>query len=290
MPPTSADPGVVLTVDVEEWFHAPEHPLGRDSAQWDRLPPSLPSAIGRTLDLLESMQVRATFFTLGWVAQKHPALVRRIAGAGHEIGCHGWGHTPLDRLEPDAFRHDLDRSRTVLQDLLGLEVSAYRAPRWSMGRRRWPYPILAEKGFKISSSRLCIAGLGLGQNHPKRIEGVLEIPALSARFFGMPLPAGGTLALRILPLGWLLRVRHRRAVRGWPAVYWFHPWEVDPQAPRLQAGALLRAVRYGALKRLPARLTALVPTGDCTLSRAADRWAAAQQTPLSREGVEIIGK
>ena len=290
VPPTSADPGVVLTVDVEEWFHAPEHPLGRESAHWDRLPPSLPSAIGRTLDLLESMQVRATFFTLGWAAQKHPALVRRIAEAGHEIGCHGWDHTPLDRLDPEAFRRDLDRSRTVLQDLLGSKVTAYRAPRWSMGRRRWPYPILAEKGFKISSSRLCIAGLGLGQNHPKRIEGVLEIPAFSARFFGMPLPAGGTLALRILPLGSLLRVRHRRAVRGWPAVYWFHPWEVDPQAPRLHAGALFRAVRYGALKRLPARLAALVPAGDCTLSRAADRWAAAQETPPSRQDAEIMGK
>jgi len=286
VPPTSAEPGLALTVDVEEWFHAPEHPLGRDSVQWDRLPPSLPSAIGRTLAFLDSIRVRATFFTLGWAAQKHPALVRRIAEAGHEIGCHGWDHTPLDRLDPDAFRRDLNQSRAVLQDLSGSEVTAYRAPRWSMGRRRWPYGILAEAGFKISSSRLCIAGLGLGQNYPHRIEGVLEIPAFSARFLGVPLPAGGTLALRILPLGWLLRARHRHTGTGRSAVYWFHPWELDPEAPHLQGGALFSAVRYGALKSLPARLAALVPEGDRTLSRAAGGWAAPLTPPSPRPGAE----
>ncbi len=259
----------MLTVDVEEWFHAPEHPLGVDVAQWDRLPPSLPSAIDRTLGLLESMQVRATFFTLGWVARKQPSLVKQIAQAGHEIGCHGWDHTPLERMDSDAFRLDLARSRAALEDLLGFSVTAYRAPRWSMGRRCWPYSILAEAGFKISSSRLCIAGLGLGQSHPRRIDGVLEIPAFSARLLGIPLPAGGTLALRILPLSWLRRARHRQTARRRPAVYWFHPWEVDPEAPRLRAGALFTAVRYGALQALPARLQALIPAGDRTLSTAA---------------------
>jgi polysaccharide deacetylase family protein (PEP-CTERM system associated) len=260
-PPRIAEGAVALTVDLEEWFHAPEHPLGGDFDAWDTLPLTIPEALGRCLDLLGSWGVRATFFTLGWAAERHPDEVRRIAREGHEVACHGWAHQPVDKMPPEVFREDVRKARDLLGGILGHPVRGYRAPRWSIGRAIWPYEILGELGFEYSSSRLPLPGLGCGPG-PMRVAGVLELPALTSSVLGVRLPAGGTVALRTRPMKWLEEARTESLLRGWPAVYWFHPWELLTAAPRLGGGRLFRWVRYSGLEALPGRIGQLVPPGD----------------------------
>ena len=277
MIPSPGEAPICLTVDVEEWYHAPEHPLGRDESAWDALPPTLDRGIGASLELLDRIGVKGTFFLLGWAAGRFAPGVRAIAEAGHEIACHGWGHRPLDSLDAQSFREDLRRSRGTIEDASGAKVAGFRAPRWSMGRLTWPYAILAEEGFAYSSSRLPIPGLGLGTSGVREVHGVLEIPALRFPAKLFPLPAGGTAALRLLPVPLLRRARDGAAARGVPAVYWFHPWELLSSAPRLEGGALFRWARYTALDRLPERIGALVPPGDRRLCDAARDIARARR-------------
>jgi len=255
---------VILTVDAEEWFHVPGNAAYADVASWDGLQASCPRALDRTLRFLEESGWKATFFVLGWLAKRYPSEVLAIARAGHEVACHGFEHRLVSGMSPCHFRADVAVAKSLLEDLTGVAVRGFRAPRWSMPRASWPYEALAAEGFAYSSSRLCIAGLGAGNPEPATVAGVREIPVLSAGRGWMAWPAGGTVALRVASLKRLEGARDSVLARGSPAVYWFHPWELLEDAPRVGGGALFRWSRYARLERLPERLKALVPPGERT--------------------------
>jgi polysaccharide deacetylase family protein (PEP-CTERM system associated) len=255
---------VILTVDAEEWFHVPGSAAYAGESSWDGLPAAFPRAMERTLGFLEEGGWTATFFVLGWLARRYPSEVRAIALAGHEVACHGLEHRLVSGMSPGHFRADVSAAKSLLEDLTGLPVRGFRAPRWSMPRASWPYEALAAEGFAYSSSRLCIAGLGAGNPEPATVEGVREIPVLSSGRGWMAWPAGGTVALRAASLKRLEKARDSVLAQGRPAVYWFHPWELLADAPRVGGGVLFRWSRYARLERLPGRLKALVPPGGRT--------------------------
>jgi len=252
---------------VEEWFHAPEHPLGKDPALWTGLEATLPEALRKTIEFLDHLRVRATFFILGWAAERHPDIVRNIHAAGHEVACHGWSHQRVDRMCRDCFSEDLRRSKALLEDLSGQKILGFRAPRWSFGAEAWPYEVLLKEGFQYSSSRLPIPGLGMSVHESKTLDAIKEFPALTGTFAGVPVPAGGTVALRFMPEAWLRKTQDRCASSGRPAVYWFHPWELAADGPRLDGGRFFKWARYWRLEALPGRLAALIPAGDRRMAR-----------------------
>ncbi len=265
---------ICLTVDVEEWFHVPGHPYcggrGPGEPAGDRLAVSL----RKTLDFLNDLQIRSTFFVLGLEAERYPDLVRSIIDGGHEVACHGFEHELVFEMGPDAFREDVRRSRDILESITGRAPEGYRAPRWSLNGAAWAYPILEELGFAYSSSRLPIPGMGWDSPKPRMMGEILEVPVLTLPWKSMPVPAGGTLALRILPMDWLEAARDEAASDGVAAVYWMHPWELDPEAPRLTGmGGAARFQRYGYLSRLPHRLSGLLPPSrSCPLGEAVRNW------------------
>jgi polysaccharide deacetylase family protein (PEP-CTERM system associated) len=266
-----------VTLDVEEWYHHPGHPYGLRREIWTGLPSTVLEMTAVALDLLDLAGSRATCFFLGCVARMHPRLVREVARRGHEIACHGMNHALLPSMTPEVFREDLEESKAILEDLSGSPVLGYRSPAWSIHGASWAYQVLADAGFAYSSSRLPIPGLG-GAFRPREVaEGLREIPALASPWACAPFPAGGTLALRLLPLRLLKACRDGALGKGRPAVYWFHPWELDPGGPVLPGlPAPGRFQRYGLLRRLPGRLRALAGGATRTLGEACTAWRAAK--------------
>jgi polysaccharide deacetylase family protein (PEP-CTERM system associated) len=261
--------GVFLTLDVEAWFHHPGHLYGRDRGLWESLPSNLPGQMSAAFDLLDAVGSRATCFFLGWAARRHPELVREAISRGHEVACHGMNHQPVREMEPRTFREDLRESQSFLEDLAGAPILGFRAPAWSIHGAGWAYEVLAECGFLYSSSRLPIPGLGGRAGLHKTIAGVAEIPALASPWASAPFPAGGTVALRLLPMGLIEACREEALAAGRPAVYWFHPWELDLSAPILPGlSAPGRFLRYAGLRRLPQRLLRLAGGARRTLGEA----------------------
>ena len=264
---------VFVTLDVEDWFHHPGHPYGRDMGLWATLPSALPAQAAAAFDLLDAAGSRATCFFLGWVAKRHPALVREAALRGHEVACHGMAHDPVRTMTPEAFRQDLRESKSLLEDITGGPVMGFRAPAWSIHGAEWAYGVLADSGFAYSSSRLPIPGLGGRCPFGQAPSGVWEIPALASPWASAPFPAGGTLALRLLPLRLLEACREETLAAGRPAVYWFHPWELDTGSPRLPGLSMpARFQRYGLLGRLPGRIVRLCGGARRTLGEACSAW------------------
>lgn len=238
-----------LSVDVEDWFHvgAFERTISRSS--WDGLTHRVERNTDAVLALFAEAGVSATFFTLGWVAERYPALMRRIADAGHEVASHGYDHARVFTLSPEAFRADLRRSRALLEDASGQRVIGYRAPSFSIDQRTpWAHAILAEEGYRYSSSVAPIRHDHYGWPESPRFawrpvvgSDLLELPVTTAEFRGRRLAAGGGGFFRLLPYGfsrWAIRQVNGRQKR--PAIIYFHPWEIDPDQPRV-AGAPLRS-------------------------------------------------
>jgi polysaccharide deacetylase family protein (PEP-CTERM system associated) len=211
--------------------------------------------------------VKGTFFTLGWVAENYPEVVRRIAAAGHEVASHGMQHVRVWTQTPDEFRADARRAKALLEDISGQRVKGYRAASWSMDRRTpWAHEILAEAGYEYSSSVYPIAhdhyGVPDAPAEPfvVRSAGILEIPATTTRLAGRNVPAAGGGYFRLMPLPvslWLMR-RVRR-VGGAPVVFYFHPWELDPAQPRMPgASARARFRHYLNLAKFEPRLIELL--------------------------------
>jgi polysaccharide deacetylase family protein (PEP-CTERM system associated) len=257
----------MLTVDVEEWFHDPEHPVGKDPALWAGLEATLPKTLQETLELMDRLRVRATFFVLGWAAERYPNLVRDIASAEHEVACHGWNHQRVDRMCRQCFSAEVRRAKALLEQISGRKVVGFRAPRWSFGNESWPYEVLSKEGFLYSSSCLPIPGLGKASWEGSSPCGVREFPALTGSLAGFSLPAGGTVALRIMPETWLRKARDECMAKGRPAVYWFHPWELLTDGPKLDGGRFFKWARYRHLEAVPQRLESLVPPGDRRMAR-----------------------
>ncbi len=257
-----------LSVDVEDWFQvgAFEDVISRDT--WDRLPLRVTDNVLRVLDLFAAADVKATFFTLGWVAQRNGALIRRIADAGHEIASHGWDHARVFTLDRKSFGADLARARAVLEDASGTAVTGYRAPSFSIDQRTpWAYQELAEQGYAYSSSVAPIAHDHYGWREAPRFafnplpwHSLVEIPVTTAMLGGRRVAAGGGGFFRVLPYAfsrWAIRQVNRQERR--PAVFYFHPWEVDPDQPRVPNASVRSKLRhYTNLDKMAGKLTELV--------------------------------
>jgi polysaccharide deacetylase family protein (PEP-CTERM system associated) len=256
-------PAHALTVDVEDFFHVQAFAelIPRDA--WDGLPRRVEANTDRLLDLCAQAGVAGTFFTLGWVAERHPALVRRIVAGGHELASHGHGHQRLDALTPAQFRADIVRARALLEDAGGVAVAGYRAPTFSLGPRTpWAAALLAETGHRYSSSvypvRHDLYGQPDAPRRPFRHAGTAlwELPMSTWRVAGRNLPASGGGLFRLLPYP-LSRLLLRRCPA--PALFYTHPWEIDPDQPRVAgAGARTRLRHYTNLRRTLPRLDRLL--------------------------------
>jgi polysaccharide deacetylase family protein (PEP-CTERM system associated) len=267
-------PRALLTVDVEEYFHVEAAARsGVRPERWESCPSRLDGQIDLLLSLLDRADAKATFFILGWVAGRQPDVVRRIARAGHDVATHGQSHTMLDRLGPSAFRDELRRSRSLLEDLTGQKVLGFRAPTFSIRHATaWALDVLAEEGFDYDSSVFPVRhdryGVPEAPRWTHRAVGsaggeLLEIPPLTLRAFGANWPIGGGGYLRLLPPRMLLaacRAAHRARQ---PAMLYLHPWEVDPDQPDVVTGRLRRWRHRVNLGKTANKLTFLLDRLDC---------------------------
>ena len=242
-----------LSVDVEDWFQVGAFEGVIDRGSWTSLDDRVERNCDRILEMFAAADVHATFFTLGWVAQRHGNLMRRIVDAGHELASHGWDHERVFRFDRTSFAADLERSRKVLEDASGQRITGYRAPSFSIDQRTpWAYMALAEQGFSYSSSVAPISHDHYGWPEAPRFafkplpwSDLIEIPVTTAHFGGRRLAAGGGGFFRVLPYAfsrWAIRQVNDSDQR--PAVFYFHPWEIDPQQPRVTGASLRSKVRH----------------------------------------------
>jgi polysaccharide deacetylase family protein (PEP-CTERM system associated) len=253
-----------MTVDVEDWFQVQAYAAAIPRGDWDKLPRRVEAATERLLDMLKTAQMRATFFTLGWVAERHPGLVRRIVADGHELASHGFGHALVDTLGESAFRADVGRARRLLQDIGGVAVRGYRAPTFSMGPRTpWAWDVLAEEGHTYSSSVYPIRHDLYGEpDAPRTLHrrgGLWEVPMTTLRMRGRNIPIAGGGWFRLAPYP-LFRAALRRSDRsGERSLFYIHPWEIDPGQPRVRQAKLTSRLRHRVnLSVTEARLTRLL--------------------------------
>ena len=248
----------VLSIDVEEYFHAQEIQPVVDSGRWSSLPSRVEAQTNLILDLLADHKVSATFFVLGWVADRYPCLVRRIAEEGHQVGCHSYAHRLIYELSPKQFRADTEKAVYAIQRACGKTPLVYRAPSYSItSKSLWALDILAEHGFTHDSSIYPIYhdryGIPGSERHPYVIETaagpIREIPIATVRLSSNRIaPVGGGAYLRLLPYRYTAAGIRRINVRErQPACVYFHPWELDSHQPRLAEGLLSRLRTYGGL-------------------------------------------
>jgi polysaccharide deacetylase family protein (PEP-CTERM system associated) len=253
-----------LTVDVEEWFHICGVP-GLGPARWNDLPSRVEPTTERLLELFARVGARATFFVLGWIAERHPRLVDEIRGAGHEIGSHGHWHRRAYDLGEAGFIDDLRRSLRTLSAAGAPPVTAYRAPEWSINRRSlWALPVLAGHGIRLDASMAPVRMVGSPsfprQPHLHQTSGgpILEVPPLVADRFGQTIPLGWGWGLRMSTPGRVLEVIGRTNQAGSPAVLTIHPWEIDPNPPRVPLPTGLRFAHYFRLAGFADRLRSIL--------------------------------
>jgi polysaccharide deacetylase family protein (PEP-CTERM system associated) len=256
-----------FTVDVEEYFQVSALEPYVDRGSWEQVSPRIDVGQRILLDLLEEHGTCGTFFVLGWIARRHPAIVRAIVAGGHEIASHGWGHERITTLSPDQFRASIRDSKRELEDIAGSPVVGYRAPSFSIVRgSEWAFDILLEEGYAYDSSLFPVrrAGYGYvgGGRDPYDIDrpvGKLkEVPPATVRCANAVMPAAGGAYLRLLPFG-LVRAGLRSAERrGVPGTFYIHPWELDPDQPRLPVDMKTRIRHYGGLRRTAPRIRRLL--------------------------------
>lgn len=257
-----------LSVDVEDWFQVGAFEKVIDRADWDSLEHRVANNTSAVLDLFAAAQVKATFFTLGWVARRHPALMQRIVAEGHELASHGLDHARVFTLGAERFAADLSESRKILEDAGGVAITGYRAPSFSIDTRTpWAHPILAEQGYDYSSSVAPIAHDHYGWRgaprfafRPLKDSGLIEIPVTTVEVVGRRQAAGGGGFFRLFPY-WFSQWALRRVNKldGRPGVTYFHPWEIDPGQPRVaQASAKSRLRHYTNLDVMAPKLERLV--------------------------------
>ncbi len=256
-----------MSCDVEDYFQvsAFEHLVPKN--QWIRIECRIPGNVDKALARLDEHGARATFFTLGWVAEQHPEVVRRISDAGHEVASHGMQHVRVWSQRPEEFFADASRSKKLLEDVSGQEVRGYRAASWSIDQRTpWAWQELARAGYTYSSSIYPVSHDHYGSpDSPSSAyidesSGVLEIPASTTRLFGRRVPISGGGYFRLYPLGvsrWFINREARRSKN--PYIFYFHPWELDPEQPRMtQAGRKAKFRHYLNLDQFESRWIALL--------------------------------
>ncbi|QKS00022.1 DUF3473 domain-containing protein [Sphingomonas sp. CL5.1] len=259
-----------LSVDIEEWFQVGAFEKTIARGDWESLESRVERNTGMVLDLFAEAGVKGTFFTLGWVAARHPALVRRIVAEGHEIASHGWDHARVFTMDAAAFRDDLRRARAVLEDAGGVAVTGYRAPSFSIDARTpWAHRVLAEEGYAYSSSVAPIAHDHYGWRDSPRYAWrpladapLIELPVTVAEIAGRRLATGGGF-FRMLPAALTDFAVRQVNDAGQPAIFYFHPWEVDPGQPRVVDAPLRSKLRhYSRLGAMAGKLGGLVRRHD----------------------------
>ena len=257
-----------MSIDVEDYFHVSVFDGIVPRSQWERMESRVVGNTTRLLDIFDEHQVRSTFFVLGWVAERQPDLVREIARRGHEIASHGFAHRLVYDQTPSAFRNDIRRAKHLLEDASGRPVVGYRAPSYSITPRSlWALDILLEEGYQYDSSIFPIRhdryGIPVSDRRPYGIERtagtLVEVPGSTTRVGPLNLPVAGGGYFRILPYWWtkwgierVNRLEHR------PVVFYLHPWEIDPDQPRLDAGMLGTFRHYRNLHDTESRLRQLL--------------------------------
>ena len=257
----------VMTVDVEDYFQvsAFERYVGRDS--WDDRECRVERNVDRILELFDSHGVKATFFTLGWVTERYPEMIRRIVGQGHELASHGWSHVRVTQQQPAEFRQDILRTKALLEDVSGQDVIGYRAASYSIGANNlWALELLQEIGHRYSSSIYPIKHDLYGMPDAPRFafspgnDDFLEFPVTTVRLGNRNLPCGGGGWFRLVPYaGMRWAIRRVNKVDQEAAIFYFHPWEIDPEQPRQQGiDAKTKFRHYLNLERMQPRLSRLL--------------------------------
>jgi polysaccharide deacetylase family protein (PEP-CTERM system associated) len=283
----------MMTVDVEDYFHVSAFAGVVSREQWPALESRVVANTDRLLDLFAEHGVKATFFVLGWVAERHPGLLRRIAREGHELASHSYWHRLVYDLTPEDFRDDLRRAREVIESAAGVTVRGFRAPSYSIVERSlWALDVLAEEGYVYDASifpvRHDVYGIPDAPRVPHVIQRaagqLLELPGSAARLAGAPVPIGGGY-FRLLPYAatrWA--IKRYVATEGRPAMFYLHPWEIDPDQPRLQAPLKSRLRHYNHLAQAESRLRRLLRdfawnSVEATLLRAVEPAGRRTSTP-----------
>ncbi|HVT47319.1 MAG TPA: XrtA system polysaccharide deacetylase [Vicinamibacterales bacterium] len=265
-----ADAPVVnaMSIDVEDYFHVSVFDGIVPRSMWDRMESRVVANTERMLAIFEEFRVRSTFFVLGWVAERHPQLVRTIATAGHEVASHGYAHRLIYDQTPAAFRDDVRRAKAIIEDAAGCPVAGYRAPSYSITPRSlWALDVLVEEGYQYDSSIFPIRhdryGIPVSGRKPYRIErrrgALVEVPGSTTRIGPLNLPVAGGGYFRLLPYWWAhWGISRVNRIERRPVVFYLHPWEIDPGQPRLSAGRLGRFRHYRHLEETEARLRRLL--------------------------------
>lgn len=262
-----------MSVDVEDYYHAEVFAGVVDRSRWDSYASRVEGNTRRLLELLAALDVHGTFFVLGWVADRFPALVREIAAGGHELGCHSYWHRLIYQLEPAEFREDTRRAKDVIEQASGQPVHGYRAPTYSVtDRSTWALEILAELGFSYDSSIFPIHhdryGMPDAPRAPFRFQTpsgwMTEFPITTFRVGGHNLPVGGGGYLRLLPSLYTELGLHRVRREGLPIVVYIHPWEIDPEQPRLPGSWTSHLRHYTNLSKMFERFKDLLQAGNYT--------------------------
>jgi polysaccharide deacetylase family protein (PEP-CTERM system associated) len=257
-----------MSIDVEDYFQVSAFAPHIRREDWDSLPCRVERNMDVILGLLDEADAKATFFTLGWIAERYPQVVRRIVDDGHELASHGYGHQRASDLSPVQFRDDITRAKQLLEDLGGVAIRGYRAPSFSISRKNWwAVEELENAGYVYSSSIYPVKHDHYGMpdaprfaHRPNGAGGILELPPTTVPMMGRNLPAAGGGWFRLLPYElsrWMLRRVNEQEQA--PCMFYFHPWEIDPGQPR-QAGltAKTRFRHYVNLQRMPGRLRKLL--------------------------------
>lgn len=261
-----------LSVDVEDYYQVEAFAGHVSRSQWPSFPSRVRENTERVLRLLQRNRCQATFFILGWVAEREPALVRAIAEGGHEVACHSHWHRRVYSLTPEEFREDVKRAQAAIEDAAGVAVAGFRAPTFSITRRSlWALDILAELGFSYDSSIFPVrhdrygipdAPRGIHRRQLPSGASIWEVPPATVRLAGQNLPVAGGGYLRLLPMQftrWGMGRIHRQDRQ--PVVVYFHPWELDPEQPRLRAGWKSRLRHYTGLRKTESRLDEILAKG-----------------------------
>ena len=266
----------VVSVDVEDYFHAEVFSGVVDRSRWDSYASRVEGNTRRLLELLGDLNLHGTFFVLGWVAERFPGLVREIAAGGHELACHSYWHRLIYKLDPAEFREDTRRAKNVIEQAAGQPVYGYRAPTYSViDRTVWALEILAELGFTYDSSIYPIRhdryGMPGAPRSPFRFQTpsgpMTEFPITTFRLAGHNMPVGGGGYLRLLPRLYTRMGLKRVQKEGVPIVIYIHPWEVDPEQPTLPVGLKSRLRHYTNLSRTFDRFQSVLQAGKYTSFR-----------------------
>ncbi len=284
--PTALPITNALTIDVEDYFQVSAFAPYIERGDWDQLECRVERNVARILDLLDTHSTKATFFTLGWIAERYPHVIRDIVARGHELASHGYGHQRASELTPEAFSQDIRSAKNILEDLSGLEVRGYRAPSFSIGTGNlWAFDCLRDAGYRYSSSIYPIQHDHYGMPDAPRFahevrEGLLEIPVTTMRLLNKNFPSSGGGYFRLFPYGlsrWMLRQVNAGDQQA--AIFYFHPWEIDAEQPRVAGiSRKTRFRHYVNIPRMESRLGQLLSDF---------RWGRMDDIFLGRSGVGV---